>query len=280
MAEGSLNAAAKKLARAKSAVSYNIDNLETQLGFALFERDGYRLQPTAPAQALAKRAEQLLHSAWQLQQFADRVADNIEAKLTLSATAIFPLGQLTKHLNSAMKLYPTCEFVFHTEVLSGEKLLLGGQVDLAIMEGLRAKTKFNSKLIARVSLPLVIGKYHPFLDLPKQQQNRENLLSYPQIVLRSTVTDDTISAGIDKEASHWSVSDLATKKHLIQCGLGWGHLPQHLVLKEMKSGWLKVLDWLESSEEQTPIYLAHLKDRPLGRVAQFLWEQWSQQLPH
>lgn len=41
---GSFLAAARKLARAQSAVSYAIATLEEQLGVLLFDRSGYRRQ--------------------------------------------------------------------------------------------------------------------------------------------------------------------------------------------------------------------------------------------
>ena len=39
----------------------------------------------------------------------------------------------------------------------------------------------------------------------------------------------------------WRVVDLATKQALIAGGLGWGHMPEHLVREELRSGRLVAL---------------------------------------
>ncbi|MGC7974414.1 LysR family transcriptional regulator, partial [Salmonella enterica] len=57
---GSFLAAARKLSRAQSAVSYAIATLEDQLGVLLFDRSGYRPQLTSPGVALLADARQVL----------------------------------------------------------------------------------------------------------------------------------------------------------------------------------------------------------------------------
>ena len=49
---GSFTAAAKRLGRAVSAVSYTIGNLEQQLGVSLFDREGSRTHHGSPKPAL------------------------------------------------------------------------------------------------------------------------------------------------------------------------------------------------------------------------------------
>lgn len=53
---GSFSAAARRLNRAQSVVSYTIANLEQQLGLALFERDGRRPALTEAGRALVADA--------------------------------------------------------------------------------------------------------------------------------------------------------------------------------------------------------------------------------
>src|SRR5258707_2671182 len=50
--EGSLAAAAKKLHRVQSAVSYQLRKLERQLGLKLLDRAGYRVRLTADREAV------------------------------------------------------------------------------------------------------------------------------------------------------------------------------------------------------------------------------------
>ena len=58
--EGSFSAAARRLRRAQSAVSYGVANLEKLLGVQLFDRSGHRPALTATGQGLLSNARQVL----------------------------------------------------------------------------------------------------------------------------------------------------------------------------------------------------------------------------
>ena len=268
---GSLTQAAKKINRAKSAVSYNIENLESQLGFPIFHRESYRLQPTERAKIFARRARYLLDEAAGLGAFAQQLQENLETKLRVSASAIYPLADLATALKKSMELFPGCEIVFHREVLSGEKLLLQKEVDIAIFEGVQSLTQISSKKIASVSLPMVIATDHCFLAQEAEQRTFSQLLRYPQIILRSTIRDEMLSKSVEQHAIRWTVSDLDTKKELILQQLGWGRLPMHTIERELKEGRLVVLDDF-AQDDHVDIYVAVRKGTRLGKVGQFLWD--------
>ncbi|MCJ8277751.1 MAG: LysR family transcriptional regulator, partial [Bdellovibrionales bacterium] len=63
---GSLNGAAEKLNKAKSAVSYTIGKLEDQLGFPVLDRSQYRIKLTPKGEAFLIKARPLLHQSERL----------------------------------------------------------------------------------------------------------------------------------------------------------------------------------------------------------------------
>ena len=72
----------------------------------------------------------------------------------------------------------------------------------------------------------------------------------------------------------WRVVDLATKQALIAGGLGWGHMPEHLVREELRTGRLVELrlDAWGSVAPRRSLVLVWRRQAVMGPVA-----EWAQQ---
>jgi DNA-binding transcriptional LysR family regulator len=267
---GSISGASEVLHKAKSAISYSLNRLDEQLGFATLDRSQYRIRLTPQGEAFLRKAQPLLKDMEDLKEEAHKIASGVEMKLSMSATAIFPRERLNKVLREIITRFPATEFTFHREILSGEKMLLDEQVDIAIFESLRNTLDIDHKKIARVDLKLVISARHPFLKLTKKQQTMEALTDYPHIIQRSTLPDPKVM-GSSEGDKRWSVSDLDSKKDLIVNNLGWGRLPEHIIASELKSKKLVHLKHLKY-DHRLDIYLCKKKGRPVGPVLQHIWE--------
>jgi DNA-binding transcriptional LysR family regulator len=88
---GSFTAAAKRLGRAVSAVSYTIGNLEQQLGVSLFDREQSRTpRLTEAGSAVLSKARVVAVGIDDLRASVRTLLKGIEAEVTLQQTA----GQL------------------------------------------------------------------------------------------------------------------------------------------------------------------------------------------
>lgn len=275
VAEGSINAASQKLNKAKSAVSYSINKLEEQLGFMLFKRGSYRLEPTKKGQDFADKSKRLIEEAERLEAFAEQMKSTVELNLSMSCTELFPLAEIGKLLRRISEKFPTTELRFQREIMSGENLLSRGLVDLAIFEERFKKDTFEYKEVRCSDLRLTISANHPFLSLPKEKQVFDNLLKYPQIIQRSTIASDE-KAGIFEDSSKWFVNDMNTKLELIQESLGWGRLPDYRVDKLIEEKKLVHLSDLEESEK-VRMYLVRRKKESHGEVNNFIWNHFNSQ---
>jgi DNA-binding transcriptional LysR family regulator len=269
---GSMNAAAERLHKAKSAISYTLKKLEEQLGFTVVDRSEYRIRLTAKGEAFLHKAEKILEQMESLEAEVLQIASGLESRVRMSATAIFPLTKLTPVLKQLMSEFPSTELTFHREILSGERMLREDQVDIAIFENLQNSLDLEAKLIDRIHLQLVVAKDHPFLKIPKQKQNLEGLLSYPHVIQRSTLPTE-LTMGIPERSKKWTVSDLDSKRDLILNGLGWGRLPQHLIEEDLKLGRLTLLPHL-NYDHRVDIYLCKKKSKPFGPVTQKIWDSY------
>jgi DNA-binding transcriptional LysR family regulator len=271
---GSINGASEKLNKAKSAISYSIQRLDDQLGFPTLDRSQYRIRLTPQGEAFLHKAQTLIKEMEVLKEESYKIASGVEMKLAMSATAIYPTAPLNKVLRQIISKFPSTEFTFHREILSGEKMLMNEQVDIAIFENLQNSIDIESKKISKIELKLVICADHPFLKLKKKEQTLKALTQYPHIIQRSTIQEPgDINMGISEDSKRWSVSDIHSKKDLILNNLGWGRLPDHFVEKELKQKKLVHLKHLDY-DHIVDIYLCKKKNRYFGPVLDFLWNSF------
>ena len=270
---GSFTKAAEKLHRAKSALIYSIDNLEDQLDYPLLDRSGYRPKLTPQGNDFLRCSAKVLSSVDDLKLQSNKIASGVEMRLSLSCSGIYQTQRLYPILKKAMSEFSSTQIIFEREILSGEKMLLRGFVDIAIFEMVHNKKDIECKKIGAVELIQVISSKHNFLKLPKKEQKLQNLYHTPQIIQRSTIPDENVRIGIHSDSLNWKVTDTLSKKELILNGLGWGRLPRHEVEQELKSGKLKHLSHL-NDDMTVDMFICRRKEKAPGVVAKLIWDSF------
>ena len=268
--EGSFNKAGDRIQRAKSAVRYAVNTLEDQLGYPLLDRKSYRPVATPQGRAFLERAGKLLTAYDELRVTSRQIADRIETRLVISASGLFEMTRLYPVLHEAMQRFASTEIVLERELLSGERMLMQGAVDLAIFEGFRKLDELECKSIGTIRMIPVMASSHPFLALPRSRQTAEQLYRYPQIVQRSTIPDEDLQFSVHEDSLKWRVADTLSKQEIIGYGLGWGSLPDHLIRADIDAG---VLTPLESVARPTEveIFLGRRKSGFFGQVSRHIW---------
>ena len=272
--EGSFNKAGEKIRRAKSAVRYAVNTLEDQLGYPLLDRKSYRPVATPQGRAFLQRAEKLLKAYEELRTYSRQIADRIESRLVISASGLYELTTLYPVLQEAMLSFPSTEIVLERELLSGERMLMQGVVDLAIFEGFRKLDELECKSLGSVRMIPVMASAHPFLALPRSRQTAEQLYHYPQVVQRSTIPDDDLQFSVHEDSLKWRVADTPSKREIIAYGLGWGSLPEHLIRADLDSGLLKVLESV-ARPSVVEMFLGRRKSGFVGQVSRFIWNSFQ-----
>jgi DNA-binding transcriptional LysR family regulator len=270
---GSFQKASEKLNKAKSAIMYSVKNLEEQLGFALLDRSSYRSKVTPQGEAFLFRSQKVLDNMSELHDYCRLIASEVEMRLSISASGIFDINLLYPIIKNAMKKFPSTEIMLEKEILSGERMLQREIVDIAIFENLHNKREIDYKSIGKVKLVLVISSTHPFLSLPINEQTKEGLYKYPQIVQRSTIQNEDHKVGVHTKALKWKVSDTPSKKDIIMNDLGWGRLPLHTVEKEIANGSLIHLKEFNDDDE-VEMYICKRKNAFMGQVSKMIWDSF------
>lgn len=266
--EGSFNAAARKLGRAISVISYGVAQLESQLGVTLFAREGSRRPTMTDAgKALLAEARMVADDVDALVAKVRSLHQGLEAELALAVDVMIPGAALASVLRAFQQLYPTVTLRLHVEALGAvAALVLDGSAGLGIGGPvIVAHPQLERQKVGSTELIPVAAPDHPLArmaDLPPGISRK-----YLQLVLtdRSPLTD-----GRDFSVTatrSWRLADLGAKHTLLREGLGWGNMPRHAVAEDLAEGRLVHLALPEMQSLDYELSALWRRDHVLGPAA-------------
>jgi DNA-binding transcriptional LysR family regulator len=273
---GSFSGAAERLARAQSAVSYAIGNLESQLGVTLFDRSGYRPVLTPEGKMLLADARSILLKVDTLRARARGFGAGVELGLDVALDPQFPVDLASEALKELQDAYPLVTVrVFSAPLGEALRLLQEHRCTLAISGIDIPDPRIEREAIGFVPRAAVVSASHPLADrvLTGEAISAAELADHVQIVTEdpSALTRgreyDVLSIGT------WRVSDNSTKYSLICAGIGWGNLPLWQVERDLLEGRLVRIPAAEFGEDGETVgrmWLMHRTDQPLGPAAKML----------
>ncbi|VAV94270.1 hypothetical protein MNBD_ALPHA07-22, partial [hydrothermal vent metagenome] len=130
---GSFEAAADLLNRTHPSVHAATKALEEQVGVALFDRSGYRVELTKAGRDFHGRVKILLGEARALEACATQLRGKNETELAIIIGDICPIGHSLGLLNVFFHDYPQTRLNLHFATLAGPvERLLQGQADVIL----------------------------------------------------------------------------------------------------------------------------------------------------
>jgi len=278
---GSFSAAARKLRRAQSVISYSVANLEAQLGVALFDRAGRAPVLTQSGRAMLEDARRVAGVIGEMRARAAAMQQGLEAEISLAVDVLFPVQPLVCALRAFALEFPTVSLRLRMEAVGGTAQLVLDRVC-----GLGVSGWFGSlpealerRPIAHVTLFAVAAPTHPLAGMSPVPRGLAR--DHVQLVIAdpSKLTEGRDFGVIGLKT--WRLGDLGAKHALLLAGLGWGNMPGHLVEADLAAGRLIRLH-IEGEEEggyTYPLSLIYRPDQPLGRagawLAKRLERDWS-----
>jgi len=271
---GSFAAAARKLGRATSAVSYAIANLENQLGLTLFVRAGAsKPRLTEAGRAILSDGRGLAIALDGLIARARGLTLGLEAEVRLAVDVMLPAKLLVRALDDFRRKFPTVGVRLQTEGLGAvAEAVLEGRA----MFGLSGPLESSTDLLVRgpagsVKLIPVAHPDHPLAG--REKVTSAEASDHIQLVLtdRSSLTQDR-DFGV-MAVKTWRLADLGAKHALLLAGLGWGSMPKPMVSDDIKQGRLVKLAIDAWDHAQYRFHSVHRRDTPPGPAASWLMER-------
>jgi DNA-binding transcriptional LysR family regulator len=276
---GSLSKASTRLNKTQPAISQSIKQLETTLRVTLFNRSAYRLTLTDEGKVLYQQTLRVLDEANSLRNIASNIASGNETSITLTTEATYNLKGIVPLLATVQKQFPDTQFILKQEYLTGALEALLQQNATFCLSPLTPDLLQNSQIdrhmlnsgqLVNVASPQLIAR-HPGL-----YASTELINEYQIVVQDSGRGSLNKSWGVQDGQRCWYASDFATKKMLIESGMGWGKLPGHHIEKSIENGKLVKLQLSDIENTITfDYYIIKNKKQYLGPVAQALWEQFK-----
>lgn len=269
--EGSFHAAARRLGRAISAISYGVAQLEAQLALTLFEREGSRRpQLTAAGNALLAAARTVAGDMDALLAKARDHHQGLEAELTLAIDVMYPPAVLASLLKDFSQAYPTVDLRLHVEALGGvTAMVLDGRADLGVAGPVVSTyPELERSAIGKVELVPVAAPQHALAraETIPPGLSRQHL----QLVLsdRSPLTQGRDFSVLG--ARTWRLADLGAKHALLLEGIGWGNMPLYTVAADLAAGKLVRLDLPEAPSVDYRFHALWRRDCPPGPARQWV----------
>jgi DNA-binding transcriptional LysR family regulator len=279
---GSFSAAARRLGRAQSAVSHAILSLEAALGIGLFDRSGRVPKLTEAAGILLGDAKAIIARAKELRARAQCFAGGVEPELSLAVDLMFPTEVLIDSIRALQAAFPLLPITLHTEAMGGvetrvregtARLGISPNFENAVNDGLERQQLTDIRFVG------VVAASHPLAKLPDPIPVRE-LERHVQLVLSDRnwllaraqgKPVASVFRGIVSPHA-WRFVDLWTRYKFLCAGLGFCHMPLHVVSKDVEAGLLKriEIEGMGSDNFNVPHYLVRQAGSEPGKAAIWL----------
>ncbi len=91
-----------------------------------------------------------------------------------------PLEKITCLLHQLKKEFSETDIHLNVEVLSGERIITEGLIDIALIKKVSQVERIDYSEIGSISMPVLISKNHPVCKLTKVTE--KDLINYPQLI--------------------------------------------------------------------------------------------------
>jgi molybdate transport repressor ModE-like protein len=236
---GSMAAAARKLGKVPSALSYQVRRLEEELDLLLVDRRSGRAQLTESAQLLVREGRDVLAALDGALARARRAALGFESELVIAVDAVVPIEILWPLVQGFDQLQAPTQLRFWHEVMSSSwEALLSGRADLVVGAPGDAPASREIRLqgLGRIPFVFCVAPQHP-LARADEPLTPEMIAQHRAIaVADSARAMPRRTAGLLPGQPVMTVPDFHFKVAAQRAGLGCGYLPRHIAAPELASG--------------------------------------------
>jgi DNA-binding transcriptional LysR family regulator len=267
---GSFRMAATELHKTQPAISLAMKKLEEEIGAELFDRSGYRPELTVHGKAFFERSHRAVQGMHELEGLTKSFQSKEEPEISLGVDGIAPLPEILRVMKNFGDRHPNTKLNMSFETLSGsENRVLSRESQIGL-------THFITEQSSLEIIPIITVKMIPVMSAEtfheKNVRHQNDLLEIDQIVVGDKGKSKS-SFGLLEDGKKWRLSDANFKREIILAGLGWGHMPEHYVEREIREGSLIVLNFSDIHPRSLDVNLIRLKKNQFGPVARALWTE-------
>jgi DNA-binding transcriptional LysR family regulator len=236
---GSFTAAAKKLHKVPSAISYSVKQIETELGVELFIRHHRSVSLTPAGKHFVAKARQFLNDMALMKRDTQRVANGWKPSLSIALDNIARTDSVHALIADFYRKFQDVELIIRIEIFNGVwEALATGRSDIAIgaTTANPVDGSFKFTHMGDIDWLFVVSADHPLANITRLIVDDE-LRDFPSICLEDTSRE--IPKRIDWLLNNQQRLVVPDWHSAINCfveGLGVGYMPEHLAAPLIESG--------------------------------------------
>jgi DNA-binding transcriptional LysR family regulator len=218
-------------------VSQTLLNLEAQLGVKLFDRSARYPRLTDEGRSLLTDARSVADNVDGFKARARAMREGLEPELAVAIDAMYPMDALTQAAAHSRKTYPHTPLRLYVESLGGViKPVLDRHCSIGIIGSLPVVADdLQSEPLLDMPFVTVVSPTHG-LAARRGVVSAAAVSKHVQLVLTDrTVLTEGRDFGVLSPLT-WRLADLGAKHAFLRAGLGWGHMPLHMVKSDLDSG--------------------------------------------
>jgi DNA-binding transcriptional LysR family regulator len=238
--EGSFQAAADKLLKSQSSISYAMQKMQQGLGVKVFEHKGRKAVLTDAGKLMLQRAKDLIHAASAAEKVAADFSAGWEPQIGLVLNDMFPSHILHSALKAFGEQCPQTRLEIYREVLSGvDDKLRHGEAQIAIDHMI--PSGMVGEPIIELEFVRVAHPDHALHHLGRAIYHSDMKL-HRQIVIRDSGNYRRENRGYLGSDQRWTVANMREALELLKLGLGSGVLARSIAQPAIDAGELRELD--------------------------------------
>lgn len=209
---------------------------------------------------------------------ARAMREGLEPELAVAVDVMYPMDRLTRAAAHSRKTYPHTPLRLAVEARGGViQQVIDRSCSIGIVGSLPLITdELQSEPLAEIDFVTVVSPAHALAG-------RRGVIpvSVPARQVQLVLTDrSALTKGRDfgvLSPLTWRLADLGAKLAFLRAGLGWGHMPLHMVKADLENKALvRIRAEGVASHALMPMRLAYRKDAPPGPAARTFVEQLKQ----
>jgi len=254
----SITAAAERLNKVPSAISYTVRKLEESLGVTLFTRKGCYIELTHTGEYFINHSKAILEDLEALKRNVALVHSGVEPEFTIAVNNIVPQEAIVEFVCDFERAFPSCQLTIREEVYNGcwdalyakrADLVIGAPHSVPQADGVAGVP------LGTLDWVFVVGAGHPLAEVERPLRNNE-LRRYSAVCIRDTAVDfQSMHAWLLDGQKALFVPDFSTAMALIRRNVAIGCVPAH-VAKSMGGAGI-VTRAVRDEKHSTRLFLAH-----------------------
>ncbi|EWH09963.1 putative transcriptional regulator [Catenovulum agarivorans DS-2] len=268
--ENSFVAAAERLNKSQSTVSYNIKRLNESLPVPVIKLQGRKAQLTEQGHVLLRKAYGLLDLMNNIEASAHFLSSGWESELTIAIDALVHIPQILERLASFSNQNPQTRLrLLETTLSATDEALFEKTAQLAYVA--RIPPGFLGTPIGEAEKLLVAHPQHPIFSQPNPLTETE-LRRYRQIVVRDSGIKRNQDAGWLGAEQRWTVSSFAALIDAVKSRVGFASIPKQFIQAELTTGQLKPVPLQFDNRQVITLYLILAEGENAGPGAKALYQ--------